>query len=509
MDFDVDHKGKYQEYFLQASLYLRKVSRQNPQLLPCRLNASRTDYERPYSSISLSLQQQNEMTTFAAAPGSPPELSNSKSSKSSSFHSSSVSSVNGGFPDPSHFEEIGLQDEVVLSSRDLHEHNRSSVSIPSLRRTQINMNEGRRNKIPPMPGMRELTNGMRKEMHSNLQALPRCPSSHGPGPLSVNVDNGPVSGQNRKIVIPNPLSSSAISALQNQSRSRSPSPGEQRTFQLSPRSTSINSPYLVPGPPQPLRRSFSRTGSWQLTRKTTKELEDEYRDSDEELPDDASLWNVPLSPSLFRTASTRISANPSASTSPERSSHLGVPLAKSRNIPASPKTAPAISQVFSAGPVRMPLSPTISPMSLAVSTSDLPDVTHGKARSKSWNEALNELSEEAISLSEALEAYARETERRKDDKPSVETFSIKRSSSDTIAKNSRFYGIELPPLRKGEVMVDPLPISKEKEKVLSRTRPSWLPPKNPREEAKHLKEYQRMMELSFESGTDFWLALSR
>ena len=42
-------------------------------------------------------------------------------------------------------------------------------------------------------------------------------------------------------------------------------------------------------------------------------------------------------------------------------------------------------------------------------------------------------------------------------------------------------------------MIDPLPISKEKEAVLSRTRPSWLPPKDPAEEKRHLKEYQRMM----------------
>jgi hypothetical protein len=33
----------------------------------------------------------------------------------------------------------------------------------------------------------------------------------------------------------------------------------------------------------------------------------------------------------------------------------------------------------------------------------------------------------------------------------------------------------LPPLQKSNIMIDPLPISKEKEKVLTRTRPSWLP----------------------------------
>jgi hypothetical protein len=59
--------------------------------------------------------------------------------------------------------------------------------------------------------------------------------------------------------------------------------------------------------------------------------------------------------------------------------------------------------------------------------------------------------------------------------------------------------VELPPVRKGNIMIDPLPISKEKEKVLTRTRPSWLPPKNPKEEKKHLKEYQRMMAHSLEA----------
>ena len=48
-------------------------------------------------------------------------------------------------------------------------------------------------------------------------------------------------------------------------------------------------------------------------------------------------------------------------------------------------------------------------------------------------------------------------------------------------------------------MIDPLPVSKEKEAVLSRTRPSWLPPKDPAEERRHLKEYQKMMALSAES----------
>jgi hypothetical protein len=55
---------------------------------------------------------------------------------------------------------------------------------------------------------------------------------------------------------------------------------------------------------------------------------------------------------------------------------------------------------------------------------------------------------------------------------------------------------ELPPLRRTNVMIDPLPVSKEKEAVLSRTRPSWLPPKDPAEEKRHLRQYQKMMAAS-------------
>ncbi|KAK3062220.1 hypothetical protein LTS18_004577 [Coniosporium uncinatum] len=77
-----------------------------------------------------------------------------------------------------------------------------------------------------------------------------------------------------------------------------------------------------------------------------------------------------------------------------------------------------------------------------------------------------------------------------------------RPNSDGGAEQQRRIAsaaIALPPLRKGDVMIDPLPISKEKEQLLSRTRPSWLPPKDPREEKKHLKEYQRMMAASLQA----------
>jgi hypothetical protein len=58
----------------------------------------------------------------------------------------------------------------------------------------------------------------------------------------------------------------------------------------------------------------------------------------------------------------------------------------------------------------------------------------------------------------------------------------------------------LPPIRKSDPLIDPFQPSAEKQKYLSRTRPSWLPPKNPKEEKKHLKEYQRMLARIEEAG---------
>jgi hypothetical protein len=49
-------------------------------------------------------------------------------------------------------------------------------------------------------------------------------------------------------------------------------------------------------------------------------------------------------------------------------------------------------------------------------------------------------------------------------------------------------------------LLDPLPASKEKEAVLSQTRPSWLPPKKKAEEKRHLAEYQKMVQLAEEAG---------
>jgi hypothetical protein len=110
---------------------------------------------------------------------------------------------------------------------------------------------------------------------------------------------------------------------------------------------------------------------------------------------------------------------------------------------------------------------------------------------------MSALSDEAKSLTEALEAYADATERKHEEDIQRGIVSA-RPSLEKSRTSSK--ALELPPLNKGNVMIDPLPMSKEKEKVLTRTRPSWLPPKDQKEERRHLKEYQKMMAMSLEAG---------
>lgn len=50
-------------------------------------------------------------------------------------------------------------------------------------------------------------------------------------------------------------------------------------------------------------------------------------------------------------------------------------------------------------------------------------------------------------------------------------------------------------------LIDSLPASKEKEAVLSQTRPPWLPPKKKSEEKRHLAEYQKMVQQAEEAGS--------
>ncbi|MCJ1391129.1 hypothetical protein MMC18_003991 [Xylographa bjoerkii] len=454
-----------------------------------------TTSRRVRALTGLSSTLDGEMMTSVQAPGSPPELTSSKSSKSSSFHSSSFSGADGIASDLSHFEDIGLEDERPSTVEDLYGHNRSNLSRPSsFRKTSATMN-GNKGNTTVVSAPRELVNGTNRPTYPSLYGQVRSAVGYNTS-QSLILPNG--QGLRKSIVSPS-APSLAITAMRNRSRSRSPSPTHPQSIPPSPRSLPGGANLRPRGSPI-IRRSTSRTGSWQPSRKTAREIEDEYHDSDEDLPDDASLWNVPLSPALYRTTSTAASsANPSPSTSPERPSHFCRPQGMDQKATRPIHTAPAGHQPFRDSLASVPASPNKPGLPRGSSTGMMPDhFGFPKTRAKSWTVAIAELSEEAKSLSEALEAHAFETDRQIEERlqngePVVKPYPGKLARSRTSV-------IELPPLRKSEVMVDPLPVSKEKEKVLSRTRPSWLPPKNRKEEKKHLKEYQRMMEMSLEAG---------
>lgn len=447
--------------------------------------ASKYLYQRSLTGIATI--SYDEMNSFVPeAPGSPPGLS--KSSKSSSFHSSSLSGAEGILSDITHFEDIGLDEEHFPSLGNLNGMEKPSRPLP--RNATSTM--GPRNSAPPMTSMRDLTNGGGKLPYPKLQGQMKA---HGP-PQSLILPNG--GGPRRGYRSPS-TPSLAIQAMSNNSRSRSPSPSNVSPLRM-PMKSPVSPMRLGPSAPILTKKPPVRRGSWQPSRKSIKELEAEYDDLDEDLPDDASLWNVPLSPRPPTERSAISAANsPRASpcASPERPSPIRAGLGIS-NIP--PKSAPAFRASSPVTGNIADLPATRKPKAQrGVSTGTMPDhFGFPASRTKSWNVALSELSEDAKTLTEAFESHAVIAEQKHEEavqnggsttRPSLEKMSR--------AKTSTF---ELPPLRMNNVMIDPLPISKEKEKVLSRTRPSWLPPKSQKEEKKHLKEYQRMMEFSLETG---------
>lgn len=445
----------------------------------------------------------DEMTTCAIQPpGSPPDLTESspdltgsQASNPSSLHSSSLSGADTILSDITDFEDIGLDEDVPPHHQDLYGYPRSKHPVP--RTTSATMNGNMDNPLG-IGHMRELTSGFRRPSYPTLQGHVGGAIRHG-SKHSLSLPQG----RNLKRGFTSPSTPSlAMTAMSNLSRSRSPSPSQ--LILQSPR------PQLQPPSPRPLRAATEfkspnpRRGSWQPSHKSVKELEDEYDDLDEDLPEDASLWNVPLSPRPppeRASISVTTSASVSPGTSPERRSPLRSPLGqtvmRSTGSP-QPSPAPHANQAVSSSPSSMS-SPPKPRYPRGNSTGALPEnFCFPKNRTKTWNVALSELSEEAKYLTKALENHAGISELKQEAavqngaapvRPSMEKLSRAKTSS-----------VELPPLRVNNVMIDPLPVSKEKEKVLSRTRPSWLPPKNPKEEKRHLKEYQRMMEMSREAG---------
>ncbi|PWW73717.1 hypothetical protein C7212DRAFT_359559 [Tuber magnatum] len=415
------------------------------------------------------------MTASVGGWVSPPELvegGGTGSSKSSSLPSSFQLDDGNICNDLGHFEEIGLSDDhedhhtVQISSMPM------VMSMPKPPRNVGGPN-GRqsallgRNGTPTALGkLRDLTQMKKPPLPSSQAGVHPSPQeqSHlGPPSrklASTNGANGSQSGKN-------------------------PPP---RSLSPDPLSTPL-SPNIVPvsngshgGHTSPMTRP--RRLSWQQAsnRKTAEELENEC-DSDDDVPPDTIFYNVPLSPRSARALS--------AAPSPERTSPR-------EPLPVNGEATP----------------PPTGGASMVSVPGELSNEARGRTqfRSKSWSDAMSELGDEAKELSEALERHVDEeieqTTRRlqksmEKSKSSASIMSvpvpptpmpIKKSFSATTTV------IPLPPLQMTNGMIDPLPISKEKEAVLSRTRPSWLPPKSKDEEKRHLKEYKRMMRLSQEAG---------
>lgn len=444
----------------------------------------------------------DDMTTYAIQPPgsppdlteSPPDLTGSQSSKSSSLHSSSLSDADEILSDIANFEDIGLGEDDQPHRQDLYGCEKSKCSVPQT--TSATMIGNMDNPLG-IGHMRELTNGVRRPSYPTLQGHVSGAIRHSPK-YSLSLPQG---GKLKRGFTSPSTPSLAMTAMSNLSRSRSPSPSQlvqsppPQLQALTPRS---------PGGASEFKNSNPRRGSWQPSRKSIKELEDEYDDLDEDLPEDASLWNVPLSPRPppERTSiSATNSANVSPGHSPERRSPLRSPLGQTNmSTVRSPQllTAPNTDQAVSSIPSS--ISSSLKPRyPRGNSTGNMPEnFCFPKNRTKTWNVALSELSEEAKYLTEALENHAGILE-LKQEAPVQNGAAPVRPSMEKLSR-AKTSSVELPPLRTNNVMIDPLPVSKEKKKVLSRTRPSWLPPKNPKEEKRHLKEYQRMMEVSQEAG---------
>lgn len=422
--------------------------------------------------MARSVAANNTAELAVSRPGSPPAMSSSKSSKASSWHSFHSDVRGDGTASMGNFEEIGLEDDAT-SNNSPHRHDPyfrpDAIPNPYMPTVAPDSRAASTKQIdantPPMT--RNLARARtQRDVMSLTKTRPSAPSlptqfrDLSTQSLTLNVGHGPRPTINRSLS----ARSASLADTHRHLRSRSPSPN------LLPQSPSPRDPVIVPRP---------RRRSWQSTReaKSVADAErhfDEDEDGDDDIPDDLILDNVPLSP---RPPSERSSSRPvSASTSPERQPKERVrsvgngtpPVAADRGSLRSPPRRPDYSNESQGLTALYPI----------------------KGRAKSWTAAISGLNAEAKALTEKLEEHADELERR-GVPPSNIHMPAKPRVKSALA--------ELPPLRRSNIIIDPLPISKEKEAVLSRTRPSWLPPKDPAEERKHLREYQRIVANSIEA----------
>ncbi|KAK4151046.1 hypothetical protein C8A00DRAFT_45672 [Chaetomidium leptoderma] len=408
-------------------------------------------------------------------PGSPPGMTASKSSKSSSL--SSLPSDDGSvLADVSHFEDIGL-DDAQIDPRSVSDHHLKTAPNPYSPSFSSDLRAAAKRpasaSTPRLQYSRESSRTRQKrDFTPTVKSRPTLPALQ-----SQFRTNGRVAGLG---LVPEPCTSPlpfrTLGRQRSQNslaRNRSPSP----SLSLSPRD-----PNLTMKP---------RRSSWQSSRgrKTVVELEMECDEDDgDDIPEGLFLDNVPISP---RPPSERShSRAPSKAPSLERA-----PKERVRSV-GNGTPSIAVAQ----GCLRSPTWKSDSALSTLSSASSSRVSSPVMTRAKSWSAALADLNAEAKALTEKLEEHAEEMEHKVQQRSSTGSMPNTRRASDPEFKpRVKSAMAELPPLRRSNIMIDPLPISKEKEAVLSRTRPSWLPPKDPAEERRHLKEYQKMMAQSREA----------
>lgn len=168
-------------------------------------------------------------------------------------------------------------------------------------------------------------------------------------------------------------------------------------------------------------------------------------DGEDDIPEHSVMWNIPLSPALYTKAQ------------------------QDRPKAARPKSAPG-------GVGLMGLRKSSAAESRRQS-SGLLSIKESEATMYFSSTGLEQLSEDARTLTRAFQEL-----------------SSTRLAEQLFAKQANQPSTKLPPKRRSNDPLDPVPMSKEKAAVLSRTRPSWLPPKSVEEETRHLHEFRQMME---------------
>ncbi|CAK7199335.1 hypothetical protein SEUCBS139899_002013 [Sporothrix eucalyptigena] len=437
--------------------------------------------------------------SVGTSPGSPPGMTASKSSKSSSFHSIS-SDDNSVLSDVNHFEDIGLDDDAASIAahheRDGGDYikarpNRFSPSFSADLRA-ASLQNANHSQTHPHHSKPRLYSSSRELARTRPHAQPHTanrditPQTRPSFPsLQTNVRGGNVRSTSTSALMPDALAANRHRSLGSRSatslsfRHRSPSPNYMNN---------VNVPHGLKDPAVVVK---PRRSSWQSTRerKTAIQLEMECdEDEGDDIPEGLILDNVPISPRPPSERSQSINPSPASSKpgSPDRGTKE-----KHRSVGNG---TPAVAAAQ--GSLRSPQWKNEHSKSYSELSSPV------KMRAKSWTSALAELSMEAKTLTEKLEEHADEVQLKAQRSSTGSLPAVRRSSTGpNLDSKPRHKSAlpELPPLRRSNIMIDPLPVSKEKEAVLSRTRPSWLPPKDPAEEKRHLKEYQKMMAYSLEA----------